>query len=61
MRVVPIFPNLVSVPLPDCRARVEIAMFETIERLQQEGLSLEEIALSLADAAEDYVMFLAKV
>ncbi|KQV79253.1 hypothetical protein [Rhizobium sp. Root1220] len=44
---------------PHCRKEVEEAMFEMIQRLQQRGLAPAEIALTLADAAEDYVMLLA--
>jgi len=36
-------------------------MLEMIEHLQQEGLSQAEIALTLADAAEDYVIRLANL
>lgn len=49
-----------GVPPRTARARVEIAMLEIITQLHQEGLSVEEIALSLADASEDYVILLAK-
>jgi DNA-binding transcriptional MerR regulator len=52
--------DLAVVPPPAARARVEIAMLEIIEQLQHEGLSVEEIALSLADASEDYVILLAR-
>jgi hypothetical protein len=43
-----------------CRFKVEAAMLEMIEGLQRQGLGSAEIALSLADAAEDYVLRLAK-
>lgn len=36
-------------------------MLEMIERLQQEGLSRQEIALILADAADEYVIILANM
>jgi hypothetical protein len=36
-------------------------MLEMIERLQQEGLSRQEIALILADAADEYVAILANM
>ena len=42
-----------------CRTEVEAAMFEMIERLQKHGWAPAEVALALADAAEDYVMLLA--
>ncbi|OWK24173.1 hypothetical protein ISN39_07415 [Rhizobium sp. 007] len=43
----------------NCRTEVEAAMFEMIKRLQQHGWTPAEVALALADAAEDYVMLLA--
>lgn len=43
------------------RFKIEAAMLEMIEHLQQEGLSQAEIALTLADAAEDYVIRLANL
>jgi hypothetical protein len=46
-------------PAPASRFKVEAAMFELIERLLRQGLSRAEIAVSLADAAEDYVLRLA--
>ncbi|MCQ1838744.1 hypothetical protein [Neorhizobium galegae] len=48
-------------PLPAHRFRVEAAMLEMIERLQQEGLCRQEIALILADAADEYVIILANM
>ena len=48
-------------PPPARRFRVEAAMLEMIERLQQEGLSRQEIALILADAADEYVIILANM
>ncbi|CDN58476.1 Hypothetical protein RG1141_PB01280 (plasmid) [Neorhizobium galegae bv. officinalis bv. officinalis str. HAMBI 1141] len=36
-------------------------MLEMIEHLQQEGLSRQEIALILADAADEYVIILANM
>lgn len=36
-------------------------MLEMIERLQQEGLGRQEIALILADAADEYVVILANM
>ncbi len=43
----------------NCRTEVEAAMFDMIQRLQQHGWTPAEVALALADAAEDYVMLLA--
>lgn len=43
------------------RFKVEAAMLEMIEQLQGQGLSQAEIALTLADAAEDYVIRLANL
>ncbi len=51
--------NASAVPQSTTRARVEIAMMEMVENLQQEGFPIEEIALALADASEDYVILLA--
>jgi hypothetical protein len=48
-------------PAPAQRFRVEAAMLEMIDRLQQEGLSRQEIALILADAADEYVAILANM
>ncbi|WP_037083666.1 hypothetical protein [Neorhizobium vignae] len=48
-------------PPPAHRFRVEAAMLEMIEHLRQEGLSRQEIALILADAADEYVMILANM
>ncbi|MDO1583625.1 hypothetical protein [Rhizobium oryzicola] len=42
-----------------CRFTVEAAMLDMVKRLQKQGLGNEEIAVSLADAAEDYVIRLA--
>lgn len=52
--------DMIAAPPPAARERVEIAMFEIIEKLQLEGFSREEIALSLADASEEYVILLAR-
>lgn len=46
-------------PLAINRFKVEAAMFELIDQLQRQGLDKLEIAMALADAAEDYVMRLA--
>jgi hypothetical protein len=46
-------------PSIGCRFKVEAAMLSMIEDLRRQGLSTAEIALSLADAAEDYVLRLA--
>jgi hypothetical protein len=46
-------------PPPISRFRVEAAMIELIEKLRVQGLSQAEIAVSLADAAEEYVLRLA--
>jgi hypothetical protein len=43
----------------NCRTEVEAAMFEMVKRLQQHGWEPAEVALALADAADDYVMLLA--
>lgn len=51
--------NTSAVRQSTTRARVEIAMVEMIENLQREGFLIEEIALALADASEDYVILLA--
>ncbi|WP_105436175.1 hypothetical protein [Neorhizobium tomejilense] len=48
-------------PPPAHRFRVEAAMLEMIERLQEEGLSRQEIALILADAADEYIIILANM
>ncbi|ULJ76466.1 hypothetical protein [Rhizobium gallicum] len=53
--------NVFAFPVTDCRVRVEAAMLEMIGRLESTGLSPHDIALVLADASEDYVMFLAQV
>jgi hypothetical protein len=46
-------------PSIGCRFKVEAAMLSMIEDLRRQGLNTAEIALSLADAAEDYVLRLA--
>ncbi len=46
-------------PLPATRFTVEAAMLAMIEDLCRRGLTRAEIAISLADAAEDYVIILA--
>ncbi|MDE1158496.1 MAG: hypothetical protein PW791_09485 [Neorhizobium sp.] len=46
-------------PTAETRFKVEAAMFKLIDVLTRHGLSREEIALALADAADDYVMMLA--
>lgn len=46
-------------PPPISRFRVEAAMIKLIEELRVQGLSQAEIAVSLADAAEEYVLRLA--
>lgn len=46
-------------PSIKCRFKVEAAMLSMIDDLRHQGLSTAEIALSLADAAEDYVLRLA--
>ncbi|MGK9055292.1 hypothetical protein [Neorhizobium petrolearium] len=48
-----------SEPFTSCRLMVEAAMQEMIANLQSKGLQPPEIALALADAAEDYVIRLA--
>ncbi|MCO5733769.1 hypothetical protein [Rhizobium sp. SSA_523] len=47
-------------PSIGCRFKVEAAMLLMIEDLKRQGLDLAEIALSLADAAEDFVLRLAR-
>jgi hypothetical protein len=42
-----------------CRFEVEIAMTEMLNKLQAKGWSQAELALTLADAAEDYVISVA--
>ncbi len=46
-------------PSIGCRFKVEAAMLAMIDELKRQGLGIAEIALSLADAAEDYVLRLA--
>lgn len=46
-------------PNAETRFKVEAAMFELIDSLAHHGLSREDIALALADAADDYIMMLA--
>jgi hypothetical protein len=46
-------------PPTESRFKVEAGMLDLIERLQSEGLSQAEIAVALADAAEEYVIRLA--
>ncbi|TCV74704.1 hypothetical protein EDE05_1376 [Neorhizobium sp. R1-B] len=46
-------------PLTINRFKIEAAMLDLIDQLQRQGLDKLEIALALADAAEDYVMRLA--
>ncbi|MBB4276262.1 hypothetical protein GGE12_004059 [Rhizobium mongolense] len=53
--------NVFAFPVADCRVRVEAVMLEMIGRLKSTGLSPDDIALALADASEDRVMFLAQV
>lgn len=43
-----------------CRTEVEIAMMEMLNNLQAKGWTRAELALALADAAEDYVMLMAR-
>lgn len=43
----------------NCRVAVETAMNEMISKLQTRGFNPNEVALALADAAEDHVMRLA--
>jgi hypothetical protein len=47
-------------PSAACRFTVEAAMLEMVQRLERQGLGNEEVALALVDAAEDYVIRLAK-
>ena len=46
-------------PPTESRFKVEAGMLDLIERLQCQGLSQAEIAVALADAAEEYVIRLA--
>ena len=43
----------------DCRKLVESAMLDMIEQIRSKGFSEATIALTLADAAEEYVIELA--
>ncbi|WP_455273656.1 hypothetical protein [Rhizobium herbae] len=46
-------------PPTECRFKVEAGMLDLIEQLRGQGLSQPEIAVALADAAEEYVIRLA--
>jgi hypothetical protein len=46
-------------PPTESRFKVEAGMLDLIQRLQVQGLSQAEIAVALADAAEEYVIRLA--
>lgn len=46
-------------PPAENRFKVEAGMLDLIERLQRQGLLQAEIAVALADAAEEYVIRLA--
>ncbi len=46
-------------PNAETRFKVEAAMFELIDTLARNGLPREDIAMALADAADDYIMMLA--
>ncbi|HEY0124821.1 MAG TPA: hypothetical protein VGC14_24260 [Rhizobium sp.] len=51
--------DMVRKTAPACRLAVDEAMQEMIEKLCSYGLDRRAIALTLADAAEDYVIALA--
>jgi hypothetical protein len=46
-------------PPMESRFKVEAGMLDLINRLQSDGLTQAEIAVALADAAEEYVIRLA--
>ncbi|WP_454858163.1 hypothetical protein [Rhizobium binxianense] len=46
-------------PVSMCRFHVEVAMKQMLNTLQARGWSQAELALALADAAEDHVILVA--
>jgi hypothetical protein len=46
-------------PISICRLHVELAMTKMLDTLQAKGWSEAELALALADAAEDHVILVA--
>ncbi|EPE98707.1 MULTISPECIES: hypothetical protein [Rhizobium] len=45
--------------LLDCRADVEPALHQIIRDAQQKGWAPAEVAMAIADAADDYILLLA--
>lgn len=45
--------------LLDCRAEVEPALHRIIEEAQQQGWAPAEVAMAIADAADDFILLLA--
>ncbi|WP_160004105.1 hypothetical protein [Rhizobium sp. 18055] len=45
--------------LLDCRAEVEPALHQIIREAQQNGWAAAEVAMAIADAADDYILLLA--
>jgi hypothetical protein len=45
--------------LLDCRADVEPALHQIIRDAQQNGWAAAEVAMAIADAADDYILLLA--
>ncbi len=45
--------------LLDCRAEVEPALHQIIKDAQQNGWAPAEVAMAIADAADDYILLLA--
>lgn len=45
--------------LLDCRAEVEPALHQIIRDAQQKGWAPAEVAMAIADAADDYILLLA--
>lgn len=44
----------------DCREAVELALYSLISEAETKGWRPAEIAMALADAAEDYILLLAQ-
>jgi hypothetical protein len=45
--------------LLDCRADVEPALLQIIHEAKQKGWAPAEVAMAIADAADDYILLLA--
>ncbi|MBB3966556.1 MULTISPECIES: hypothetical protein [Rhizobium] len=45
--------------LLDCRADVEPALHQIIREAQKNGWAAAEVAMAIADAADDYILLLA--